>query len=39
VPRTIVLRPLIPDARFAGATVTALNLIGESLVAAPDVAA
>ncbi|WCB91426.1 hypothetical protein DSM104299_00097 [Baekduia alba] len=36
VPRTIALRPLTPGARLAGATVTALNLIGESPVVAPD---
>jgi len=39
IPRMIALRPLAAGARFAGATVTALNLIGESSVAAPDVAA
>jgi beta-mannosidase len=39
VPRTIALRPLHEDATFAGATLTALNLIGESPVIAPDVAA
>jgi beta-mannosidase len=39
VPRTIGLRPLTPGARFAGATVTALNLIGEAPVSGPDVAA
>jgi beta-mannosidase len=38
-PRTIALRPLAPGARFGGATVTALNLIGESPVVASDVAA
>jgi beta-mannosidase len=39
VPRTVALRPLAPGARFAGATVTALNLIGEASVSGPDVAA
>jgi beta-mannosidase len=38
IPRTIGLRRLDPDASLAGATVTALNLIGESPVAAPDLA-
>jgi beta-mannosidase len=38
-PRTIALRPLREGAEFAGATLTALNLIGERSVAAPDVAA
>jgi beta-mannosidase len=37
--REVALRPLHDGARFAGATVTALNLIGEASVAAPDVAA
>jgi hypothetical protein len=34
-PRTIVLRPR-GEAAFAGAVVTALNLIGETPVAAPE---
>jgi beta-mannosidase len=38
-PRTIALRPVEPGVVFAGATLTALNLIGESPVVAPDVAA
>jgi hypothetical protein len=38
-PRTVALRPVVDGARFAGATVTALNLIGEAPVPAPDVAA
>jgi beta-mannosidase len=38
VPRTIPLLPHSPDARFAAATVTALNLIGEAPVSAPDLA-
>jgi beta-mannosidase len=38
-PRTVALRPVVDGARFAGAMVTALNLIGEAPVPAPDVAA
>ena len=37
--RRIALRPIVPGTRFAGARLTALNLIGEASVAAPDVAA
>jgi beta-mannosidase len=38
-PRTIVLRPLHAGARFVGGTVSALNLIGEPPIGAPDMAA
>jgi beta-mannosidase len=38
VPRTVALTP-IGDAVFAGGTVTALNLIGESPIGPPDLAA
>ena len=39
VPRTVVLRPLHDGARFVGGTVSALNLIGESPIDAPDMTA
>ncbi|HWH96315.1 MAG TPA: hypothetical protein VNT03_20805 [Baekduia sp.] len=39
VPRTVALRPVAAGAAWAGGTVTALNLIGESPVLGPDVAA
>jgi beta-mannosidase len=38
-PQTVVLRPLTPDAGWAGGTVTALNLIGETPIDGPFVAA
>jgi beta-mannosidase len=38
-PQTIRLWPVVAGATFAGGRVTALNLIGESPIDAPDVAA
>jgi beta-mannosidase len=38
-PRTVALRPLTPDAGWAGGAVTALNLIGETPIDGPFVAA
>jgi beta-mannosidase len=39
VPRTIALRPVVAGAELGGGTVTALNLIGESPIDGPDLAA